>query len=56
MNAHGRHVGFLHPPVIAGMSLRSVTLCQSTDLSARRRWLHPRSIHVGYVMKYVALR
>lgn len=56
-NARGRHVGFLHPPVIARMSLSSFTLCQSADLSARRRWFQPSSIHVGYVMtKEVALK
>jgi hypothetical protein len=38
------------------LSLSSVTLCQSAGLSARRRWLNLRSIHVGYVMKEVALR
>jgi hypothetical protein len=56
MKAHGRPVGFLHPPIIAPMSLSSVTLCQSADLPSRRRWFHPRLIHVGYVMKEVALR
>ena len=56
MNARGRHVGFLHHHVIAQMSLSSVTLCQSAGLSARRRWFRPRSIHLGYVVKGVALR